>query len=321
VTDLYPEIEPHEHGLLEVGDGNLVYWETCGNPSGKPAVVVHGGPGSGCTPYFRRFFNPRDYRVVLFDQRNCGRSRPHASDPTIDLTLNTTQHLLRDMELLRERLDIERWLVLGGSWGSTLSLAYAETYPNRVTEMILFGVTTGRHSEIDWAFRGGLSRFFPEQWDRLVDAVPQAYRGADIVDAYHRWLIDPDPEASRSAAEQWCTWESATPDWPPKAGLAERFRDPGYALAFSRIVTHYIRNNVWLQDGILIENAGKISHIPGFLVNGRFDFQAPVSNAWELKRVWPRAELVIVDDAGHGTPEIGRALVQATDHFASARGS
>jgi len=320
VTVLYPEIEPYEHRLLEVGDGNLVYWETCGNPSGKPAVVVHGGPGSGCTPYFRRFFNPRDYRVVLFDQRNCGQSRPHASDPTTDLAANTTHHLIRDMELLRQRLEIERWLVVGGSWGSTLSLAYAETHPQRVTEMILFGVTTGRRSEIDWAFRGGLAKFFPEQWDRLVDALPPALRGGDIVDAYHRWLNDADPEARRRAAEEWCTWESATPDWPPKSGLAERFKDPAYALAFSRIVTHFIRHNVWLEDGILLEKAGAISNLDGFLVNGRFDFQAPLSNAWELKRVWPRAEMVIVDDAGHGTPEIGRALVRATDHFVSAEG-
>src|SRR6202140_2784700 len=164
--------------------------------------------------------------------------------------------------------------MMGGSWGSTLSLAYAETYPERVTEMILFGVTTGRHSEIDWAFRVGLARFFPEQWDRLVDAVPPAYRGDDIVDAYHLWLNDPDPEARRRAAEEWCTWESATPDWPPKTGLAERFKDPAYALAFSRIVTHYVRHNLWLEDGILLENAGVISNLRGFLVNGRFDFQA-----------------------------------------------
>jgi proline iminopeptidase len=320
MIELYPVTEPYERGMLEVDDGNLVYWETSGNPSGKPAVVVHGGPGSGCTPYFRRFFNPRKYRVVLFDQRNCGRSRPHASNPATDLAANTTQHLVGDIELLRQRLDIERWLVLGGSWGSTLSLAYAETYPERVTEMILFGVTTGRHSEIDWAFRGGLARFFPEQWDRLVEAVPPAYHGGDIVDAYRLWLSDPDPEARRRAAEEWCTWESATPDWPPKTGLADRFKDPGFALAFSRIVTHYIRHNVWLEDGILIENASALRNIRGLLVNGRFDFQAPISNAWELKRVWPAAEMVIVDDAGHGTPEIGHALVRATDHFAAANG-
>lgn len=318
-TNLYSEIEPYENGLLDVGEGDFVYWETCGNPSGKPAVVVHGGPGSGCSPYFRRLFNPRDYRVVLFDQRNCGRSRPHASDPAIDLATNTTHHLIGDMELLRHRLGIERWLVLGGSWGSTLSLAYAETHPERVTEMILFGVTTGRHCEIDWAFRGGLARFFPEQWDRLVDAVPPAYRAAQIVDAYHRWLNEPDPEARRRAAEEWCTWESATPDWPPTTGLAERFKDPGYALAFSRIVTHYVRHNLWLEDGILLENAGVISNLRGFLVNGRFDFQAPISNAWELKRVWPQAEMMIVDSAGHGTPEIGLALVRATDHFVESR--
>jgi len=316
MSELYPEVEPYDRGMLDVGDGHLVYWETCGSPSGKPALVVHGGPGSGCSAYFRRLFNPSEYRVVLFDQRNCGRSRPHASDPTTDLASNTTHHLIADMELLRQRLGIERWLVLGGSWGSTLSLAYAESHPERVSELILFGVTTGRHSEIDWAFRGGLATFFPEQWDRLVSAVPPEHRGVDVVDAYHRLLNDADPEVRRRAAEEWCTWESATPDWPPRTGLAERFKDPAYALAFSRIVMHYMKHNLWLEDGILLEQAGALSNIPGFLVNGRFDFQAPIANAWELKRVWPRAGLVIVDDSGHGTDaRLSRELVRATDQF------
>src|SRR5260370_2149903 len=173
--DLYPEMEPYESGLLDVGDGNLVYWETCGNPAGKPVVVVHGGPGSGCTPDFRRFFDPREYRVVLFDQRNCGRSRPHAGEPTTDLSNNTTHHLLGDMELLRQQLNIEWWLVLGGSWGSTLSLAYAQAHPHRVTELTFFGVPTGPPSQIDWTLRRALAAFFPEQWDRLVASVPPAY--------------------------------------------------------------------------------------------------------------------------------------------------
>ena len=219
MTDLYPEIEPHEHGMLEVGDANLVYWETCGNPRGKPAVVLHGGPGSGCSPRFRRFFDPSAYRVVLFDQRGCGRSTPHASAPDTDLASNNTANLIADIERLRQHLDIDRWLVFGGSWGSTLALAYAETHPDRVTEMILFGVTTGRRSEFDWTFRGGVAVFFPEQWERLRAGVPVAERDGDIVEAYHRLLHDLDPTVRQRAAEAWCMWESATPAWPPTTGL------------------------------------------------------------------------------------------------------
>ena len=316
VTGVYPEIEPFDHGLLDVGDGNLVYWETCGNPEGKPAVAFHGGPGSGCSRWFRTLFDPSAYRVVLFDQRNCGRSKPHASDPATDLTANTTQNLVADAELLRETLDVERWLVFGGSWGSTLALAYAETHTDRVTELILAGVTTGRKSEFDWLFRGGLALLFPEQWERLVAALPASEREGDVVDAYHRLLNDEDPEVRRRAVEAWCLWESATPAWPPTEGLAERFKDPDYALAFARIVTHYVSHNAWLEDEVLLENADRLAAVPGVLVNGRFDFQSPIGNAYELKRVWPQAELVVVDDAGHvPTGEIAREIVRATDSF------
>jgi proline iminopeptidase len=320
-TDLYPAIEPYAHGLLDVGAGNLIYWETCGNPHGKPAIVMHGGPGSGCTPWHRRLFDPSAYRLVLFDQRNCGRSAPHASDPETDLAGNTTQHLIADMERLREHLHVERWLVFGGSWGSTLALAYAERYPDRVTEMILFGVTTGRHAEFDWLFRGGVAIFFPEQWDRLRASVPVAERDGDIVAAYHRLLYDPDPAVRARAAEAWCLWESATPAWPPSTGLAKRFTNPRFALAFARIVTHYVRHNAWLEDGSLLRDAGALAGIPGVLVNGRFDFQAPIANAWELKRVWPRAELVIVDAAGHAAdhPSLTQELIRATNRFATVR--
>ncbi len=317
MTDLYPEIEPHEHGMLEVGGGNLVYWESCGNPRGKPAVVLHGGPGSGCSEWQRRLFDPSAYRVVLFDQRGCGRSTPHASAPDSDLASNNTANLIADVELLRQHLDVDRWLVLGGSWGSTLALAYAETHPDRVTEMILFGVTTGRRSEFDWTFRGGLALFFPEQWERLRAGLPVAERDGDIVEAYHRLLHDADATVRQRAAEAWCMWESATPAWPPTTGLAERFTDPAYALAFARIVTHYVRHNAWLEDGKLLRNAGSLAGIPGILVNGRFDFQAPLANARELNRVWPRAELVIVDDAGHSAnAALAQELVRATDRFA-----
>jgi proline iminopeptidase len=322
MTSLYPEIEPYEHGLLEVGDGNLVYWESCGNPHGKPAIVVHGGPGSGCTPWHRRLFDPNAYRLVLFDQRNCGRSTPHASAPETDLASNTTAHLIADMERLREHLGIDRWLVFGGSWGSTLALAYAERYPDRVSEMVHFGVTTGRHAEMDWLFRGGVAIFFPEQWDRLRTSLPNTERSGDIVAAYHRRLNDSDPAVRQRASEAWCLWESATLAWPPSTRLAERFTDPAYALAFARIVTHYISHNAWLDEGSLLRGASALAGIPGILVNGRFDFQAPIGNAWELKRAWPRAELVIVDNAGHAPnqPAITQEIVRATDRFAVSQG-
>jgi proline iminopeptidase len=320
LIDLYTEIEPYESGLLNVGDGNLVYWEECGNPRGKPAVAFHGGPGSGCSPWWRRLFNPDAYRVVLFDQRNCGRSRPHASLLTTDLAGNNTGNLIRDAERLREHLGVEKWLVIGGSWGSTLGLAYAEEYPERVSEIILFGVTTGRRSEFDWLFRGGVSIFFPEQWDQLLSAVPERLRGLDIVEAYSRLVNDPDPAVRLPAIEAWCMWESATPEWPPTGKLAKRFTDPAFSAAFTRIVTHYVSHNAWLEDGALIRDAGKLSGIPGVMVNGRFDFQAPIGDAWELKRAWPGAEMVIIDDAGHApTSRVEEELVRATDRFASLR--
>jgi proline iminopeptidase len=281
--------------------------------------VLHGGPGSGASPIFRRLFRPDAYRVALFDQRNCGRSTPHAADPDTDLWSNSTENLVADIERLREHLGVDRWLVLGGSWGSTLGLAYAEAHPDSVTELILFGVTTGRHSEWDWAFRGGLARFFPEQWERLRAGLPEGERRGDVVEGYHRLLNDPDPAVCRRAAEAWCLWESATPDWPPKTGLAERFQDPRYALAFARIVTHYTRRYAWLEDGALLRGATALADTPGVLVTGRFDFQAPIENAWALKQAWPRAELVIVDDAGHGLhANVMRALVRATDRLAGA---
>ncbi|MBA3827228.1 MAG: prolyl aminopeptidase [Ktedonobacterales bacterium] len=317
MTELHPAIEPYAHGFLAVGDGQQIYWEVCGNPVGKPAVVVHGGPGSGCSPRFRRLFDPAVYRIVLFDQRNCGRSRPHASEYATDLSTNTTAHLIADIEQLRVSLGIDRWLVLGGSWGSTLALAYAEQHPQHVTEMILFGVTTGRHSEFDWLFRGGVALFFPGQWDALRLALPADERDGDIIAAYSRRLNDPDPLVRQRATLDWCLWESATPAWPPTTGLAEMFNDAPFAAAFARIVVHYVQHYAWLEDGVLMRNADVLSAIPGILVNGRFDFQAPIGNAWELRRVWPHAELLIVDEAGHSSG-IFPAVVQATERFASA---
>jgi proline iminopeptidase len=321
MTYLYPAIEPGARGKLEVGDGNRVYWESCGNPRGKPAIVLHGGPGSGCSPWHRRLFDPSAYRIVLFDQRNCGRSTPHASAPDTDLTSNHTANLVADIERLREHLEIDRWLVLGGSWGSTLALAYARQHPHRVAEVILFGVTTGRRKEFDWWFRGGAAVLFPAQWARLRDALPAAERDGDIVEAYSRLLHDRDPAIRERAALAWCSWESATLEWPPAHRVSMRFTNPSFAMAFARIVTHYVRHNAWLEDGGLLRGADALADIPGIMVNGRFDLQAPLGWAWELHQVWPRARLVIVDDAGHDASNAGitRELIRATDHFAGSR--
>ena len=299
-------------GLLDVGDGNEVYWESYGE--GRPALMVHGGPGSGCIPQHLELFDLDAYRVVLVDQRNSGKSLPRASDPATDLSANTTQHLVEDFERVREHLGIERWLVLGGSWGSTLALAYAEAYPERVTELVVFGVTTGRHSEFDWLFRGGLSLLFPQQWERLAAHVGGA---GDVPGAYYELLNDPDPSVRRRATEEWCMWESATPHWPPREGMSDRYADPDFAYAFARLVTHYVRANAWLEDGELMR-PDLLARFPGAIVNGRFDFQAPVGNAWALHRVWPRAELTVVGDSGHGMgPSMTEAVRAATDRFSS----
>jgi proline iminopeptidase len=309
---MYPAIEPYQTGLLDAGDENVLYWETCGNPSGKPALVLHGGPGSGCSPWFRRLFDPAAYRIVLFDQRNCGRSRPHASDPATELSSNTTQHLVRDIEVLGESLRIEQWLVAGGSWGSVLGLAYAESHPQRVSEMVLLGVTSGRRGEVDWLFRGGLARFFPQQWKRLAGEVADR----EVVDEYARRLADLDVGVRRAAAGDWCLWESATPHWPPRDGLDARFQDPDYAMAFARIVTHYVGHDLFLEEDELLHGAHALANIPATLVQGRFDFQSPLKNAWDLHRAWPGSRLVVVDEAGHAAEErIGGEIVKATDGF------
>jgi proline iminopeptidase len=278
---------------------------------------VHGGPGSGCTPWQRRLFDPAKYRIVLFDQRNCGRSLPHASAPDADLSENTTDNLIGDIESLRTHLNVERWLLLGGSWGSALALAYAECFPERVSELVLFGVTAARREEFDWLFRDGLRLFFPEAWERRRNAVAVADRDEDIVEAYHRLLHDGDARVRERAALDWCLWESATPDWPPAPGLAPRFREPSYALAFARIVTHYVRHNAWLGDGRIFRDLDRLVEIPCVLINGRFDFQSPLATAWELHRRWALSHLVVVDNAGHGAnnPGIEEQLLLATDRF------
>jgi len=305
--------------MLEVGDGNRLYWETCGNPRGKPAVVIHGGPGSGCTSWHRRLFDPDRYRIVLFDQRNCGRSTPHASAPGTDLTSNNTANLIEDLEQLRQHLAIDKWMLLGGSWGSTLTLAYAEKHPEKVTEIILWGVTTGRRKEFDWLFRGGVAVLFPEQWNQLRKSIPDSDRDSDIVSAYYRMLHDPNHALREQAALAWCTWESATPSWPPTSGLSPRFTDPAFRMAFARIVTHYVSHNAWMEDGVLLRNAAALADIPGIMVNGRYDLQAPIGWAYDLKQAWPTAQLVIVDNASHdpSNANITQELIRATNHFAN----
>jgi proline iminopeptidase len=314
MADLYPEIEPYERGMLDVGDGNLIYWEVCGNPRGKPAVVLHGGPGSGCTPGVRRYFDPSAYRVVLFDQRGCGRSTPHASDPRIDLSTNTTEHLLVDMERLRRHLDIDRWLVFGGSWGSVLGLAYAERYPQLVSELVLTGAATGRRSETDLLTRG-LGQLFPVPWARFRDAVPVESRGGDLAEAYGRLLNDPDPAVRTQAARDWCDWEMAIE--PPSRQPNPRYQRPEFRMAFARIVTHYWRHGSWLEEGILLKQAGRLAGIPGVIVQGSLDLGNLLGTPWQLAHAWPGSELIVVDDAGHdySAPGIQEALVATTDRF------
>ncbi|MEU8362088.1 prolyl aminopeptidase [Nonomuraea sp. NPDC048882] len=312
-----PPIEPYDHGMLDTGDGNLIYWEVCGNPDGKPALVVHGGPGSGCSTGVRRSFDPERYRIVLFDQRNCGRSRPHASDPATDLSRNTTQHLIADMELLREHLGIDKWLLFGGSWGSTLILAYAETYPERVSEIVIPAVTTTRRSEIDWLYRG-VGRFFPEAWDRFRDGVPEADRDGDLLAAYARLLSDPDDKVREKAAIDWITWEDAVISMESN-GKPNAYSDrPADAImAMTRICSHYFSNGAWLEEGVLLREAGRLKGIPGVLIHGRLDMGGPPQTAWELAKAWPDAELIMVEDSGHtGSDTMRNAIFAAIDRFA-----
>jgi proline iminopeptidase len=317
MAEPYPPIEPYDHGMLDVGDGNLVYWEVCGNPDGKPALVVHGGPGSGLGPGNRRYFDPERYRVVLFDQRGCGGSTPHASDPATDMSVNTTHHLLADMERLREHLGIERWLLYGGSWGSTLILAYAERHPQRVSQIVLLGVTMTRRSETDWLYRG-VGRFFPEEWEQFRAGVPEAERDGDLVAAYARLLENPDPAVRTKAAADWVTWEDAVISLEPK-GVPNAYssRPPDALLAFVRICSHYFSHGAWLEDEELLRNAGRLSGIPAVLFHGRLDLGSPLGTAWELARAWPDARLVVIDDSGHtGSDTMKDEILSTLDRIA-----
>jgi proline iminopeptidase len=314
----FPRIEPYEHGLLDVGDGNRIYWETSGNPDGKPALVVHGGPGGGGRRGSRRYFDPERYRIVLFDQRGCGESLPHASDPSTDMSVNTTHHLLADMEKLREHLGIDRWLLNGGSWGSTLILAYAERHPERVSEIVLLGVTTGRHEECDWLYRG-VGRFFPEAWARFRDGVPEAERGGDLLAAYARLMESGDAEVRARATHDWLTWEDTVVSLEPN-GIPNVYsdREPDAAAAFVRICAHYAAHGAWLDEGEVLANAHRLEGIPGVLLHGRHDLGSPVGAAWELAQAWPDAELVVVEDSGHtGSDAMRRLALETTARFSA----
>jgi proline iminopeptidase len=317
MAERYPPAEPYDEGMLDVGDGNLVHWAVCGNPDGKPAVVVHGGPGAGCAPGHSRYFDPARYRIVLFDQRGCGRSTPHASDPAADMTANTTDHLVADMERLREHLGIDRWLLYGGSWGSTLILAYAERHPERVSEVLIPGVTTTRRSEIDWLYRG-VGRFFPDEWAQFRSGVPEAERDGNLVAAYARLMENSDPNVRNRAAADWLAWEDAVislePNGTPKAYSS---RPPAAALALVRICAHYFSHGAWLEEGELLRNAGRLKGIPGVLLHGRLDLGSPVGTAWELAQAWPDAELVVIDDSGHtGSGAMKEEILRTLDRFA-----
>ncbi len=319
--ELYPAIEPAESGMLDVGDGHQVYWESTGNPRGRPVVFLHGGPGGASAPYQRRFFDPDRYRIVLFDQRGCGRSVPHASERGADLSTNTTWHLVADIERLRAHLGVEAWQVFGGSWGSTLALAYAQRHPERVLELVLRGIFTLRRSELDWYYgTAGAGALFPEWRERFLAPVPEPERG-DCLAAYHRLLHDPDPDVHGPAAVAWSTWEAATITLIEQPALVAEFADPAFALAFARIENHYFVHGGWLEEGQLIAGAAALEGIPGVIVQGRYDVATPAVTAWELHRAWPGSELVVVPDAGHAASEPGivDALVRATDRFAERR--
>lgn len=309
-------IEPYESGTLDVGDGHRVYWECCGNPKGKPAVFLHGGPGSGCSSGQRRLFDPGEFRAVLFDQRGSGRSRPLASDPDADLSANTTAHLIADIELIREYLGVENWTVVGMSWGSTLGLAYAQAHPRRVNAMVLAMVTTTSRREVQWLTHD-VGRIFPREWHRFASAVPASMRHLRLVDAYAALLFDPDGAVREQAARAWCTWEDAHVSLAPGHKPHRNFEDPEFRLRFARLVTHYWRHEAFLAEDQLLRNASILNGIPGSLIHGRCDVSSPLDTAWQLSARWTTSRLDIIDDAGHGGTQLIAATVSAIGRFAA----
>ena len=312
VTWLYPPTEPYNTGRLQVSPTHEIYFEESGNPSGKPVVFLHGGPGGGSDPKQRRFFHPGKYRIVNFDQRGCGKSTPYAS-----LEENTTWDLVADIERIREHLGIARWQVFGGSWGSTLALAYSETHPDRVTELVVRGIFLLRKQEIEWFYQRGASVLFPDAWEPYLSHIPESERG-DLLAAYYRRLTSEDPAVRLAAAKIWSGWEGATSKLLPDAGFSSHYDEDEFALAFARIEAHYFTNKGFLQtDGQLLRDASRIRHIPGVIVQGRYDVVCPMESAWALHRAWPEAEMIITADGGHSAsePANSRALVAATDKF------
>ncbi len=313
LTWLYPPIEAYRTGRLKVTDGHELYYEESGNPQGRPVVFLHGGPGGGSDPKQRRFFHPRKYRIINFDQRGCGQSTPYAS-----LDGNTTWDLVADIERLREHLGIDTWQVFGGSWGSTLALAYAEKYPNQVSELVLRGVFLLRKQEVDWFYQRGASILYPDAWEPYLAHIPESERG-DLLKAYHVRLTSPDPQVRLAAAKVWSAWEGATSRLIPDADFSGHFEEDEFALAFARIECHYFTHRGFFEtDDQLLRDAHKIRHIPSVIVQGRYDVVCPMESAWALHRAWPEADFIITPDSGHSAFEApnSRALVAATDKFA-----
>jgi proline iminopeptidase len=312
----YPEIQPFQRGRLKVSALHEIYFEQCGNPRGQPAVVLHGGPGGGITPFLRQMHDPSHYRIILFDQRGCGQSTPHA-----ELAENTTWDLVADMERLRQHLGIDRWQVAGGSWGSTLALAYAETHPERVTGLVVRGIFTVRRSEIEWFYQRGADALFPDVWETYVAPIPEAERH-DLIAAYHRRLTGADPAAQLACARAWSQWEGATLSLLPDPRRVSEFGADRFALAFARIECHYFQNRgFFARDGQLIDDADRLKGIPGVIIQGRYDVVTPMVTAWDLHKAWPEAEFVVVPDAGHTAtePGIADAVIHATDRFRHAQ--
>ena len=309
---LYPEIEPYRSGHLDVGDGHQVYWELCGNPEGKPAVFLHGGPGAGCSAAHRRLFDPSAYNVLLFDQRGCGRSTPHAG-----LEANTTWHLVGDIERLRQMTGAEQWLVFGGSWGATLALAYSQAHPERVSALIVRGIFTLRRDEILWYYQQGASSLFPDYWEDFLAPIPEAERG-DLLAAYHRRLTGSDRAAQLEAAKAWSLWEGRTVNLLGDPNSENTHTRDDFATAFARIENHYFTHQGWMEEGQLIRDAGKLRDIPGVIVQGRYDVCTPARTAWDLHQAWPEAEFHMIPDAGHAFNEPGilDRLIRSTDRFA-----
>lgn len=311
---LYPDIVSFDQGLADVGDGQKIFWMQSGNPEGMPVLILHGGPGSGSSAGTRRYFDPQHYRIIQFDQRGCGNSLPHASEPNADLSTNTTWHSVADIERLRLMFGIERWIVFGNSWGCTLALVYAQAHPDRVASLLVAGVTMTRQTEIDWLYRG-LGRFFPEEWARFQSAVPAADRNGDLVNVYYRLLLDPDPAIHIKAASDWHQWEATSILADPRATLSARWSDPNYLTARARIITHYFHHRAWLEDDQILRDLHRLAATPCTMIQGRLDLEAPVVTAWELSRAWPAANLIIVPTAAHSLAgsEMAASIVQAAD--------